>query len=112
MPSVGPERKGGIPQGAQVTNFLAVSRSAKLGLLQDSFLQLRVCDLAIRHGSRAAQQGNKPAGDYDCWKFHDFRPVREQQGTTIMNVSIEVVIWFLRAASTARRAIRIDRQAV
>jgi hypothetical protein len=73
MPPVGPQGEGGVPQDAQVTYLLPINRPAKLGLLQDGFLQLGVSDLAVRHGCGGAER-QKRAGEENRCRFHD-RPI-------------------------------------
>jgi len=70
MTSVRPERKGSVPQAAQVTHALAMRWPAQLGLLQDRFFELGVSNLAVRHGSRdpdPAEESNRE--ENSCW-FH------------------------------------------
>jgi hypothetical protein len=63
MTAVGPQRKSGVPEVAQVAHDLAIGGAAKLWLVQDCFFQLGVGDLALRHGScddgRAKQNDRK-----------------------------------------------------
>src|SRR5215211_1546336 len=70
MTSIGPERKGSVAQAAQVAHALAISRIAKLGLLQDRFFELGVRDLALRHGWRDADRAQESEREDNVCRVH------------------------------------------
>src|SRR5215213_11000868 len=77
MPPVRSERECGITQTAQVAYHLAISSPLKLRFLKDCFFELRVCDLAVRQGVRAAERCHDNGGGDQKLEFH-FCPVRER----------------------------------
>src|SRR3954464_14540499 len=70
MTPVGPERKGGVPQAAQVAHTLAMRRPAKLGLLQDRFFELGARDLALRHGLCGAERAQESDREEKSCRVH------------------------------------------
>ena len=48
MPPIGSERKGRIPQAAQIAHGLSVCWTAKARIFQDRFFELGISDLTVR----------------------------------------------------------------
>src|SRR5215211_1456596 len=70
MTSIGPERKGGVAQAAQVAHALAMRWPTKLGLLQDGFFELGVRDLALRHGLCDAERAEESDREEKSCRVH------------------------------------------
>src|SRR5215211_2043288 len=70
VPPVGPERKGSVPQAAQVAHALAMRGPAKLRLLQDRFFELGISDLAVRHGLCGAERAEESDREEKSCRVH------------------------------------------
>ena len=84
MSPVGTQGEGGVSQAAQIAHHLGIGWAAKLGLVEDGFFELRVCDLALGHGSCDAYRAKQNDREENSCRFHfSLRPtenVREPFG--------------------------------